>query len=957
MIHHKHKIFLVALALGLCQYLPGQSQVKSAAPHVKNTKTQQNVDAALPLNPAVRTGKLANGFTYYIQKNKEPKDRVVLYLANKVGSILENDEQQGLAHFMEHMSFNGTKHFPKNELVNYLQKSGVRFGADINAYTSFDETVYQLPLPTDKPEILKNGLQIMRDWAQEASLDPEEINKERGVVLEEKRLGKGASERMQRQFLPMILNNSRYASRLPIGKEEVLLNFKPEAIKSYYKDWYRPNLQALIVVGDINVAEIEQMIRAKFSDLKNPLNEKVRTKYSIPLSGKNQFISVTDPEMTATVLQVMIKHREPELKTERDYRASLVRGLFNQMLSDRYTELSRQADPPFIQGGASISGLLGGLNSYGATVVAKPGELEKGFKALWRETRRVEKFGFTATELGRAKQNYLSSMEAALKERDKTPSENYVQEYLQYFLNQTAAPGIVKENELVVRLLPGISLPELNALSAEYIKDSNRDIVLMAPEKDKATLPDQAKVLGWLESVNQEPMEAFKDEVSKLPLLAVIPKAEKIFKVEKDDKLGLQILKLSNGATVLLKKTNFKNNQILFSAYAEGGSSLYTDADFQSANNAAGVVASGGVGNYNATQLDKFLSDKQVGLGPYIGDRSQGLSGSSTSKDLETAFKLIYGYFTEPRKDGDIFKGLIANAKAGLANRADDPGKVFSDTVNAVLGNYSIRRTGPSIEKIDQISLDRSFEIYKERFANASAFTFFFVGSIEEEKILPLIEKYLASLPANGAKTEAKDLNIHIPAGKITKTVYKGTEQKATVRLVFSGPYEYSYENNLKMDALKEVLEIRLLERLREQESGVYSPGASISVTKYPKERFSLTISFGCAPENTDRLIASAVDEINKLKNAGPLQQNIDKFKAEDKRSREVELKTNDFWLGYLVGQYANKEKLSQLDNYDAALNKITVSSLKETANKFIKDDNYIRLVLLPQQGQKAAGK
>eukprot|EP01132_Coremiostelium_polycephalum_P014594 gene14594-17702_t len=869
MIHHKHKIFLVALALGLCQYLPGQSQVKSAAPHVKNTKTQQNVDAALPLNPAVRTGKLANGFTYYIQKNKEPKDRVVLYLANKVGSILENDEQQGLAHFMEHMSFNGTKHFPKNELVNYLQKSGVRFGADINAYTSFDET-------------------IMRDWAQEASLDPEEINKERGVVLEEKRLGKGASERMQRQFLPMILNNSRYASRLPIGKEEVLLNFKPEAIKSYYKDWYRPNLQALIVVGDINVAEIEQMIRAKFSDLKNPLNEK--------------------------------------------------------MLSDRYTELSRQADPPFIQGGASISGLLGGLNSYGATVVAKPGELEKGFKALWRETRRVEKFGFTATELGRAKQNYLSSMEAALKERDKTPSENYVQEYLQYFLNQTAAPGIVKENELVVRLLPGISLLELNALTAEYIKDSNRDIVLMAPEKDKATLPDQAKVLGWLESVNQEPMEAFKDEVSKLPLLAAVPKAEKIFKVEKDDKLGLQILKLSNGATVLLKKTNFKNNQILFSAYAEGGSSLYTDADFQSANNAAGVVASGGVGNYNATQLDKFLSDKQVGLGPYIGDRSQGLSGSSTPKDLETAFKLIYGYFTEPRKDGDIFKGLIANAKAGLANRADDPGKVFSDTVNAVLGNYSIRRTGPSIEKINQISLDRSFEIYKERFANASAFTFFFVGSIEEEKILPLIEKYLASLPANGAKAEAKDLNIHIPAGKITKTVYKGTEQKATVRLVFSGPYEYSYENNLKMDALKEVLEIRLLERLREQESGVYSPGASISVTKYPKERFSLTISFGCAPENTDRLIASAVDEINKLKNAGPLQQNIDKFKAEDKRSREVELKTNDFWLGYLVGQYANKEKLSQLDNYDAALNKITVSSLKETANKFIKDDNYIRL-------------
>ncbi|PTT01944.1 peptidase M16, partial [Pedobacter sp. HMWF019] len=536
-----------------------QAQLKTLRQPLKASQARSVSTQNLPLDPAVRTGKLPNGFTYYIRHNTEPKNRVVMYLANKVGSILETDEQQGLAHFMEHMSFNGTKHFPKSELVSYLQKSGVRFGADLNAYTSFDETVYQLPLPTDNPEILKNGIQIMRDWAQEATLETEEINKERGVIMEEKRLGKGASERMQRQTFPLLLNHSRYASRVPIGTEQVLLNFKPETIKAYYKDWYRPNLQALIVVGDINVAEMEKTIKAKFSDLKNPVKEKPRTKYTVPLTGKNQFLAVTDKEMPSTVMQVLIKHKAQDLKTAEDYRTSLIKGLFNQILNERYTELSRQADPPFLQGGAGIQDLLGGLDMYAASVVAKPGELEKGFKAVWRESRRAQLFGFTQTELDRAKQNYLSSMEAAVKEKDKTQSESYVKEYLQYFLNQNAAPGITKENELVTRFVPGISLQEVNAVSKEYIKDINRDIIIMAPEKDKASLPDETKALSWIESVNEEKLEAFKDNVSTLPLLAGIPSGGKIVKEDKDATLGLTTLTLSNGVKVLLKKTDFKN--------------------------------------------------------------------------------------------------------------------------------------------------------------------------------------------------------------------------------------------------------------------------------------------------------------------------------------------------------------------------------------------------------------
>ena len=413
------KIYVLAALLALS--MSTQAQNKPAA---KKTNAASQV---LPLDPNVKTGRLANGFTYYIRRNVEPKNRATLYLANKVGSILENDDQQGLAHFMEHMSFNGTKHYPKNDLVNYLQKAGVRFGADLNAYTSFDETVYQLPIPTDDPEVFKNGMQIMRDWAQEATLDVEEINKERGVVLEEKRLGKGAAQRMQ-QYLPLIFNGSRYANRLPIGTEEVLKNFKPETIKSFYTDWYRPDLQALIVVGDIDVAAVENQIKTQFADLKKPAKAKPRTQYNIPLSGANQFIALTDKEFPVTVVQMIIKHPEQVIRTDADYKASITQTLFNRMMQARFVELTKQANPPFLQAGGNVSGFLAGLDAFTLFMVAKPGELEKGFKAALTESERIKKFGFTQTELDRAKQAYLLQIESAFKEKDKTQSDAYVNE-------------------------------------------------------------------------------------------------------------------------------------------------------------------------------------------------------------------------------------------------------------------------------------------------------------------------------------------------------------------------------------------------------------------------------------------------------------------------------------------------------------------------------------------------
>ncbi|HEY1061284.1 MAG TPA: insulinase family protein [Daejeonella sp.] len=926
--------------------------VSNAQTVVKNkpAATKQVPSGTIPLDPAIRTGKLPNGFTYYIRKNIEPKNRVQLYLANKIGSIMENDDQRGLAHFMEHMGFNGTKNFPKNDLVNYLQKAGVRFGADLNAYTSFDETVYQLPIPSDDPEVLKNGIQIMRDWAQDATLDPAEIDKERGVVLEEKRLGKGAQQRMQDKYLPMLFNNSRYSDRLPIGTEDVLKNFSAETIKQFYKDWYRPDLQALIVVGDIDVDAMEQTIKAKFSDLKNPAKPRQRTKYSISLLNKNQFIAVTDKEFPVSVAQIMIKHPESKLITTTDYRNSILRSLFNSMIGTRFADMSKQADPPFLQAGANISGFLAGLDMYNVFVVAKPGEMERGFKAILTETERVQRFGFTQTELDRAKQSYLTNMESAFKEKDKTPSESLVNEYLRHFLEQEASPGIEYEYKMANSMTGGISLSDVNNLAKKYITDVNRDVIIMGPEKDKDNLPDEAKVESWISGIKQSNINAYVDQVSDKPLLSAKLSGGKVVSESKIPEIGVTEFKLSNGVKVVLKPTDFKNDEISFSAFSAGGSSLYSDADFQSALYATAIIRNGGLGEFNSVQLPKLLSGKKVSVSPYIMERFEGISGSTSPKDIETALQLTYLYFTQPRKDAETFKGLIAQQKGGLANRGNDPNSVFADSVAAILGNYNVRRTGPSVEKINQVSLDRAFEIYKDRFADASDFTFVFVGSFNPAELRPLLEQYLGSLPSSSRKETAKDLGIQIPAGKIDKKIYKGQEPKASVRLVFSGDYTWSEKHNNQLNALAEVLTIKLIERLREDEGGVYGVGARASYTKFPKGRYSFSISFGCAPENVEKLISSTLDEINKIRVNGALAGDIEKFIAEETRTTETQLKDNGFWLGYLTSQLQNEDEPKQVLSYLESLKELSPEALKATVQYRLNPDNFIRIVLLPEK-------
>ncbi|MBE7178404.1 MAG: insulinase family protein, partial [Mucilaginibacter polytrichastri] len=878
----------------------------------------------LPVDQDVVIGKLPNGLTYYIRKNTEPKNRAELYLVTKAGSVLETDEQQGLAHFTEHMAFNGTRDFPKNALVNFLQKSGVKFGADLNAYTSFDETVYQLPLPTDSANVFEKGFDILSNWAGFVSFDADEINSERGVVLEEARLrGKNAQERMQQQYLPVLLNNSRYAQRLPIGKEDILKNFKPETIKSFYKDWYRPDLQAVIAVGDFDVKKVEGLIKKNFSELKNPAGEKPREKFSIPASDRTLVKTVTDKEFPYTLAQIIVKHPGTSIKTTTDYLRSIRIGLFNAILNARINELSQQADPPFLFGSSSYGGFLAGLDAFTSVAVAKtPEELKKAVQAVVAEDERAKQFGFTQTEFERAKKSVMNQMEKAWKERDKTRSASFVREYQQHFLEGEAIPGIDFEYKFYQENIGKISLKDVNALAGTFISDKNRVVIVTAPEKDKASLPTEQTLLSWISAAG-EGVKAYVDDVSDKPLLDKVPAPGKVSAEKKIDKISTVELTLSNGIKVFLKPTDFKNDQILLNGYSPGGSSLVSDADYASASFADQVIGSSGVGPYTEIQLGKQLSGKTVNVSPYIGETSEGFSGSTSPRDLETALQLIYLYFTQPRKDQNIWSSNIAQTRSVLANRSLDPQNVFQDTVSAVLSGHSLRRMTPTKEMIASASLDKAYSIYKDRFADASDFTFTFVGNFDIARIKPLLETYLGSLPSTKRNERYKDLGIRIPAGLVSKTVNKGVGEKSSVQLVFSGDYSFTNVTNVQMDALEEILNIKLIERLREKEGGVYSPGVRVSYTKIPAQRYTATVYFSCGPENVDKLINATLEEIDKIRKNGAEQGDIQKFVAEQTRQTEVQLKQNGFWLGYISGQNENGQPLDEVLTYTDDLKKV----------------------------------
>lgn len=913
----------------------------------------QKLNIPIPNNPAVKVGTLKNGLKYYILKNAEPKNRMELRLVVNAGSVLETDTQQGLAHFLEHMNFNGTKEFPKNELVNFLQKSGMKFGADLNASTSFDETIYQLQVPTDSAKLFERAFQILADWSNYATLDTAEINKERGIILEEERTrGKNAQSRIQQKLLPILFNNSRYSSRLPIGKTDILKTFPPEEIVKFYKDWYRPDLMAVVAVGDFDVAQVEKLITDKFTAIKTPKNAPKRTKYEIPPSAGTQTYQILDKEIPQSTFQMFARLPREKTITQADYRTDIAENLFNQMISTRLQEASKKPNAPFVFGIMGYSPFLGGLDVFQTIVLPKNADgMEAAIKAIIDEQERLKRFGFTKGELERAKKEYMVGVEKSFKEKDKTKSAVFVNGLVQNYLQGSAFTDASFRYEFAQKQLDGISLDEINAIIKKVIKEENRVGIIVGSEKDKDKLPDEAKLKELISYKNPD-LKPYEDEAVLTPILEKIPEGTKVVSEKKIDEIGVTELVFGNGAKVALKPTNFKNDQIIFSASSKGGTSLYSDADYFSAELASTIVSQGGVSKLSDTQLEKALAGKVAQVYTYIGELTEGIGGNTTPKDLETALQLMYAYVTQPRRDDEVVKNFLKNEKELLINsiKTLTPEKVFGDTVTTILYQNHFRRTPSKPEDIDKVNIDRAIEIYKERFADFSDFTFVFVGSFDIEKIKPLLEKYIGGLPSTKRQESFKDLGISKVKGKVEKNVYKGLEDKARVSLQFNGDFGYSEEELVNLDALAEILDIKLTEKLREEAGGVYTPSIRSSYEKLPKSTYNLTISFGCSPANVDKLVKITLDEIAKIKTNGPEKVDVEKVTAEEKREIELQVKENGFWNSYLLDQYSDGEDLNYINRYQNQLiDKISIGSVQKAANQFCAE-NFAKFVLLPEK-------
>ena len=717
---------------------------------------QQNGNQKLPIDPSVKIGKLSNGLTYYIRQNKKPEQKVELRLVVNAGSILEDNNQQGLAHLSEHMAFNGTTHFKKNDIVSFLQSIGVGFGNDLNAYTSFDETVYILPIPTDKPSNIDKGFQILQDWAQNVTYKNEDIDDERPVVLEESRLGKGANDRMFRKIYPQLFAGSRYADRIPIGIDSIIKNASYATIKKFYKDWYRPNLMAVIVVGDIDPAKAENLVKKYFSGLKNPVNERERITPGVLPYKENRAEVVTDKE--ATSYSFMINYsaqKSPATVNLEEYKTNLVKEIFSNLLNQRLRELTQKENPPFIYAYAGFGSFARGYEVFNANIGTGNNSSLTGLKAFEEELERVKKYGFLETELGRAKTDMLNSIDRALKEKNKTESANYAEEYIRNFLTREPIPGIEKEAQYYKELLPQIKLEDINAVGRKLDQNDHKFIALTGPEPAAgSSLPTSADILAVASAVDKMNIKPYEEKAISASLMDKLPVPGKITGTKNNTVLGTTEFTLSNGVTVTLKHTDFKNDQVLMSAVRPGGKNNYGIEDKYNAEYMIPVISSMGVGNFSPVDLKKSLSGKTVNVSPSFGAISEGISGSSSLKDVETMFQLTNLYFTSPRMDTGLFRSFVQKNKSQLAFLSANPQVAFIDSFYNVLYHHSPLAPVaiPKPAYFDQINPDRVMQIYKERFGDANEMHFTFVGSITEAELKPLLEKYIASLPSTSKK-------------------------------------------------------------------------------------------------------------------------------------------------------------------------------------------------------------
>jgi len=956
---------LVSLSAALVAFAPAPAQQPTtkkpasqpAAPATSSTSpaaaavARADSGTRLPFDPQAITGTLPNGIKYFVRANKRPEKRAELRLVVNAGSILEDEDQRGIAHFVEHMSFNGTKNFPKADLVNYLESVGMRFGPDLNAYTSFDETVYMLQIPTDTTRILEKGFQILEDWARDVSFDKTEIAKERGVVVEEWRGKRGAGARILDKELPIIFSGSRYAQRLPIGSQESIQGFSDDAVRRFYQDWYRPDLMAVVAVGDFDAAQIERIIKQKFSDIPPaPMSARKRELFPVPGHDSTLVGIVTDPEATNTSVEVLYKQPARRVETVGAYRQDLVEALYNNMLNRRLDEITQKPDAPFIGAGSGQGRFARTSEVYELSAAVKEGGVERGLEALLTEAERVDRHGFTAGELSREKAEMLRGMEQSYAEREKTNSGAFAGAYVDHYLAGSPEPGIAYEYELYRKYLPTIELAEVNRLAREWITDRNRVILVSAPEKAGVTLPSEAQLVSVFGAVKKREVAAYTETLSDAPLLPNVPKAGRVVAERKVPELGVTEWTLSNGARVVLKPTDFKADELLFSASSPGGTSLASEKDYMSAQLAALIYGNvTGVGAFSNVDLQKKLAGKAVGASPQFGALREGLSGRASPKDVETLFQLVHLYFTAPRTDSSAFLAFKQAVQASLANRSASPAAAFQDTLNVTLAQHHYRARPVSAALFDEVDPKRALEFYRDRFADASDFTFFFVGNFSPDSLRPLVQTYLASLPNLKRKEQWKDVGIRPPTGVVERAVKKGQEQKSQTALVFTGAFQDSPTSRIQLAALADLLKIKLREQLREELGGTYSVSVTANSSRVPRPEYSLSVGFGSAPERVEMLVKAVFAQIDSLKRAPPSETDVTKVKEIEIRDRETQSKQNGFWMGQLSSRYEAGEDPRLILNYDKMVQALTPADFQTAAKRYLNTSNYVRVSLFPE--------
>ena len=908
----------------------------------------------LPIDSAVRVGKLENGLTYYIRHNEYPKNRAEFHIAQAVGATMEEDHQNGLAHFLEHMAFNGTEHFEGKGIIEYFESIGVNFGGNINAYTSLDETVYRLSeVPTIREGIIDSALLVMHDWACGLSLLEDEIDNERGVIREEWRTGAQANRRMWKAINPLKYPGSQYAKRDVIGDTAVINNFTYDALRDYYKKWYGPDNQAIIVVGDIDVDQIEAKIKALWADVPARVNRGERPLYSVDDNMEPIVAIVRDKEAQYTRIEMEFK--KPQLPkqfrcTDAAYVQNIAIELVCDMFNNRLTELSMKPEAPFVGAGSYYGELVKEKDAFVAVYLAKQGQEVAAYKDLLTQLEKMRRYGFTNAELDRVKKETVSAYEKSYNERNTVRNIAYAQECIRHYLSDQPMPGIAWEFQTIKQILPMLSVDMLNQVAQSLITDENLIISFQAPDDEKSVLPTEAEVIKLLAAVKNEEIAAPVEEAIRENLVEKAPKSGKIKKTAHNKTLGTTEWTLSNGVRVVVKPTTFKQDEIRFMGKSQGGLSLVATENLASGALATSIIELAGIADMSATDLQKALTGKQVSLSPSIDEYSEGISGVSTIKDLETLLQLNYLYFTAPRRDEESFQTLMSILDSQLANRDKNPKAAWSDSISMMASNHSERTLIMNKELLVQVDLDKALQIYKERFANPADFTFYFVGNIdpEDKAFQKLVCTWLGGLKTSKILETAADDKVRVIAGDTTNYFTREMETKTASNRIQYTSYDmpYTLANMLNMEMIGRILSTRYLESIREREGGSYGVGCAGWMNLHPVPSAQLVMQFDTDPEKQKKLMSIIHEEVMTIVENGPLAKDLQKEKESMLKDFEEDLEKNGYWNTILLMYYKNG--INYITDYKAAVEAITAETVQATLKKLVEAGNVFEVVMLP---------